>query len=111
VSIELTGDRFIRQKDLTAIRLDQIRDEVYVVAGVGAFTPDGTDVYELTASAARKALSRATSRRKITSEFLRKVAEIHQSVPDGQRLAAVKAAFCVKNARHSATSRRPAGKG
>ena len=93
VSINLRAkDGFIRQKDLAAIRLDQIRDEVYAVAGVGAFTPDGDD-YELSDAQARTTLNRVTSRRKLTPEFLSRVAEIHQAAPEGGRIEAVKAAF------------------
>jgi hypothetical protein len=88
-------DGFIRQKDLTAIRLDQIRDEVYAVAGIGAFTPDG-DEYEHTGADARKALNRVTSRRKLTPEFLTRVAEIYQAAPDGRRIEAVRAAFGIE---------------
>lgn len=101
VSLKLDGAGFIRQKDLTAIRLDHIRAEVYAVAGVGAFIPDGGDDYGqtdyvLNAEKAREAVKTAASRRRITPEFLHRVAEIHQSAPKGERLAAVKAAFSVK---------------
>lgn len=101
VSIQMGGDGFIRQKDLTAIKIDQIRAEVYAVAGVGAFIPDGGDdygqtEYVLNAERAREAVKRAASRRRITPEFLHRVAEIHQSAPEGERLAAVRAAFKVK---------------
>ncbi len=100
VSIKLSGDGFIRQKDLTAIRLDQIRGEVYAVAGVGAYIPEGgsnygeTD-YQLSAAKARKALKKAGSRRTITPGFLAKVAEIHNNAPEGTRTNAVVAAFKV----------------
>lgn len=105
------GERLLRAKDLTAIKLDQIRNEVYAVAGVGAFVPyavagvgaDEVDVddygqidIELTAEEAVKAVKRATTtRRKITPEFLSRVAAMHQAAPEGERLAAVKAAFMV----------------
>lgn len=95
VSVHLfAGENPVRAKDLAAIKLDQIRDEVYGVAGVGAFTPDGTGDYELTGADARTAVRRAT-RQKITPDFLRTVAKVHQGAPDGARLAAVKAAFKV----------------
>ncbi|RAV00669.1 hypothetical protein DQP58_00060 [Mycobacterium colombiense] len=96
VSMNLrTAEGFIRQKDLAAIKLDQIRHEVYSVAGVGGFTADGDD-YELTGADARKAVDRATSRRRLTPDLLRKVAETHQSAPAGERVAAVRGAFQVK---------------
>lgn len=95
VSVHLVaGEMPIKAKALAAIKLDQIRDEVYAVAGVGAFTPDGTDDYELTGTDARKAVRRAT-RQKITPEFLHTVADVYNGAPDGNRLAAVKAAFKV----------------
>lgn len=102
VSIDLqSGDGFIRQKDLAAIKLDDIRSEVYAVAGVGAYIPEGewfhghTD-YQLSASKARKAVKEAGSRRKITPEFLTRAAEIYQNAPEGGRIEAVKAAFVAK---------------
>lgn len=102
VSVTLRADQgFLRQKDLAAIRLDQIRPEVYSVAGVAAFTTDGVDDEgmddyvdnPMTRADARKAVSRAASRTKITPEFLRRVAEIYRAAPDGARIEAVKAAF------------------
>ena len=107
----IAGDKLLRAKDLTAIKLDQIRNEVYAVAGVGAFVPyadprvgafefdvddEGQTEIELTAQEAVKAVKRATTtRRKITPEFLSRVAAMHQAAPEGERLAAVKAAFTV----------------
>lgn len=100
VSIRLWADeRLLRPRDLTAIPLDDIRDQVYAFAGIGAFTPDGEE-YSLGGAAARKAVNRAASRRKITPEFLGRVAEIHQATPEGGRLAAVIAAFGVSE-RHA----------
>ena len=123
VTLRAAGDKLIRAKDLTAIRLDQIRNEVYAVVGVGWFTfvPAGSEDnydednyeshssqitvvrpgvwefdHELTGEDAIKAVKRATTRRhKITPEFLSRVAEIHQGASEGGRLAAVKAAFVV----------------
>jgi predicted lipoprotein len=111
-SITLTaGDKLLRTKDLTAIKLDQIRLEVCAVAGVGAFVPYvvagvdpadfdvddyGQTEIELSHAVARKAINRATSRRKITPEFLSRVAEIYQGAPEGGRIEAVKAAFSAR---------------
>ncbi|MEE6175631.1 hypothetical protein [Mycobacterium sp. 050134] len=95
VSIKLVaGENAIRAKDLLAIKLDRIRDEVYAFAGVAGFTPDGTDDYEQTGSDAVRAVRRIT-RRKITPDFLCDVAEVHRAAPEGSRLAAVQAAFHV----------------
>lgn len=94
------GDRFIRPKDLAAIKLDDIRDDVYLVAGIGAFIPNGEFHYgdcdyELNQSTARKVLARAGSQRKMTPELLAKVAEIHNNAPKGTKTSAVVAAFRV----------------
>ncbi|WP_197377554.1 hypothetical protein [Mycolicibacterium baixiangningiae] len=95
VSIKIAGeDGFIRQKDLAAIRLADIREEVYTAVGIGSFTTEGDD-YELSSPEARKALTRATTRRKVDDNLLRRVAEVHQSVPEGGRIAAVMGAFHV----------------
>lgn len=91
--IKLTcAERPLRAKDLIDVKLDQIRAEVYAVAGVGAFSPEGGD-YELSNSEARKTVQRSTSRRKITPEFLALVAQAHQNAPEGARTEAVMAAF------------------
>lgn len=87
-------DGGLQTKDLHAIRLDDIREIVYTAIGIGAFTPDGEE-YSMTSAEARKAVNRATSRRTMTNERLRHVAEIHRAAPEGRRLAAVKAAFQV----------------
>jgi|SRR5271155_2100884 len=86
----------IRAKDLAAVKLDRVMHEVYSVVGIGAFTPDGSDEYTLKGQKAVNAVKRATSRRRITPEFLSKIAQIHQSVPEGGRLAAIQAAFKVE---------------
>jgi hypothetical protein len=68
-NINLVADEtFLRPTDLSDIRLDDIRAEVYAIAGVGAFTPKGDD-YELPPADARKAVQRATSRRKLLQSF------------------------------------------
>jgi hypothetical protein len=98
VSIKLRpaeGERHIRAKDLAAIKLDQLRDECFAVAGV--FTPisDGEGLTH-TVSAARKLTERSATRRKVTPELLSRVAEIYTSTPATQadaRVDAVVAAF------------------
>jgi len=99
VCIKLSADeRFIRAKDLSVIKLDELREEAYALAGVLTQTPDGKLVRKYTPAtyqANRKRIERATSRRKVTPEFLRRVAELHNGTPEGGRLEAVKAAFSV----------------
>lgn len=95
VSITLyAGESGLRTKDLHAIRLDDIREIVYEAIGIGAFGPDG-DEYSMTSAEARKEANRATSRRTVTDERLKRVAEIHRAAPEGRRVAAVRAAFHV----------------
>ncbi|BBZ74138.1 DUF6214 family protein [Mycobacterium paraseoulense] len=92
VSVELrSGERPILAKDLVAIKLDQLRDEAFLV--VGMIIPDTEGGHDAIHRVARKTLDRMTSRRKITPEFLARVAEIHRAAPEGGRLAAVTAAF------------------
>jgi hypothetical protein len=101
VSVTLrAGEGFVRQKDLTATKLDDIRADVYAVAGINASIPKGEwhhgySHYQLDASNTRKVLRKAGSRRKITPELLAKVAEIHNNAPKGTRTSAVVAAFDV----------------
>lgn len=92
-SITLKADgKPLRPTDLTAIKLDHIRAEVYAVAGVGAFDSRGED-HDLTPAEARKAVDKASSRRKLDRDFLADVAEVHQAASEGGRTDAVMAAF------------------
>jgi len=78
VSITLKAqDRPIRQKDLTATKLDQIRDEAYQVAGMLVVADE--NMFTAGPRFIRKALNTSASRRKITPDFLRRVADIYQS--------------------------------
>jgi hypothetical protein len=93
------GGTLVRAKDLTAIKLDNLRDDVFALAGVFVPNPDGGLVRKFGPGSFhkdRKRTERATQRRKITPEFLNRVAEIHNGAPEGGRVAAIKAAFKVK---------------
>lgn len=91
------SESHVRAKDLNAIKLDNLRDDVYAAAGVFVRNPDGGFMRKLGRfHQDRKRVERATQRRKITPEFLGQVAEIHKAAPERGRLAAVKAAFKVK---------------
>jgi hypothetical protein len=86
----------VRARDLNAIKLDSLRDDVYAAVGVFVPNPDGGYVRRLGPSRFRedrKRVERATERRKITPEFLSRVAEIHNNALPGGRLEAVCAAF------------------
>lgn len=88
------GDRFVRPKDLTSLRLDDVRDEVYTAAGIGVVVPNGEE-RELNPSDTRKMVRRTTSQRKMTPELIAKVAEIHNAAPKGAKTSAIVAAFRV----------------
>jgi hypothetical protein len=85
--------------DLNTIKLDDLRDDIYGLAGVFVPNPDGNGLVHRLGPAAfrqdRKRVESVTRRRKVTAEFLSQVAEVHQAAPERARLEAVKAAFCV----------------
>jgi hypothetical protein len=88
----------VRAKDLNAIKLEDLRDDVYAAAGVFVPNPDGGFVRKLGPSSFqrdRKRVERVTRRRKVTPEFLSQVAEVYNSAPVGSRIGAIKAAFVV----------------
>jgi hypothetical protein len=95
----------VRTKDLKAIHLEKLRDDVYAYVGVWRPNPNapkgrsswvhesGTKSYLRD----RKTIERAVQRRRrITPEFLKRVAELHNSAPAGSRLDTVCAAFEVR---------------
>jgi hypothetical protein len=91
VSVKLAaGETFIRAKDLTAIKLDRLRDEAVRAVGVLVPDPDGHEAHPIFI---RTVLSRSSTRRKITPEFLAQVAEAYTKAPDGERNSAVAATF------------------
>jgi hypothetical protein len=87
----------VRAKHLTEIKLDNLRDDAYAAAGVFVRNPDGGGYARKFGPGRfredRKRVERATERRKVTPEFLSRVAEIHNNAPHGGRLEAVRAAF------------------
>ena len=94
VSIKLcAGDDFIRTKDLTAIKLDQLRDEA--VNAVGMMIPDPDGGHDAPVKIVRKALRQATTRRKINTDFLRRIAETYKNAPAGDRAEPIRATFGV----------------
>lgn len=89
----------VRARDLNAIKLDDLRDDIYAVAGVFVLNPDGGGYIRKLGPASfkqdRKRVQNVTRRRKVTPEFLSQVADVHNGAPAGGRLEAVKAAFSV----------------
>jgi hypothetical protein len=87
----------VRARDLSTSGLDRIRDKAYAITGV--FTPNPAGGWTrplspetLEADAAR--VKRAASPPKqMTTEFLARVAEIHNNTPRGNRIEAIRAAM------------------
>lgn len=91
------SETYVRAKHLSGVKLDSLRDDVYAYAGVFTRNPDsGGWIQNMTGYRQnRKRVERATTRRKVTPEFLSRVAQLHNGTPEGGRLEAVKAAFGV----------------
>jgi hypothetical protein len=86
----------VRAKDLNVIKLDNLRDDVYAAAGVFVPNSEGGFVRKLGRfHQDRKRVESATQRRKVTPEFLGRVAEVYNGAPVGGRLEAIRAAFVV----------------
>lgn len=97
VSVKLMAGRtHLRAKDLMAIKLDHLCHEAFAVAGVFEPTIDGEMVGELTPRLVRKVID-SSRRRKITPEFLKRIAKVHNSSPAGKRVEAISAAFDVSD--------------
>jgi hypothetical protein len=86
----------VRARDLAAIRLDDLREDVYAAAGVFEGGPKlwayvhGRDSLRRD----RRKVREAAKRRKITPEFLRQVAETHAAA-SGAKVVAVADSFGV----------------
>jgi hypothetical protein len=92
------GGNPIRATDLDAIKLDDLRDDVYGAAGVFVPNPDGGYVRKIGPTSFqrdRKRVEQVTRRRKVTPEFLSQVAEVYNGAPVGGRIAAIRTAFVV----------------
>jgi hypothetical protein len=86
----------VRAKDLKGIKLDELRADVFGYVGVFAPNPAGGWVRKVgrgTLGADRKHVERAATRRKVTPQFLKQVAEIYNGAAAGGRFEAVRAAF------------------
>ncbi|MGA5543516.1 hypothetical protein ACPCIR_16805 [Mycobacterium sp. NPDC051198] len=86
----------VRAKDLTDVRLDNIRDDAFAV--VGLWHGEGSAKVHTWGRSSfatdRKSVEAVSKRRKLTPELLQRIAEIHRSVPTA-RVDAVMAAFGV----------------
>jgi len=87
----------LRAKDLTAIRLDDIREDVYAAVGVFKGNPTDGWVHEGGRESARRdrrKVREAVKRRTITTVLLQQVAATHAAAA-GAKVAAVADAFGV----------------
>jgi hypothetical protein len=87
----------VRTRDLSATWLERVRDKAYAATGIFTANPSGGWVRTLGPGTlpadARQVKRAATSPRKMTPEFLTRVAEVYNSTPLGSRTEAVCAAF------------------
>jgi hypothetical protein len=99
VQLSATNETTVRPKDLRAIELENLRRDVYGYIGVWRTDSSGNPVRVIRPGgfrADKKAADKAVQgRRKITPEFLSRVAEVHNNAPTGEKLDAVMAAFNV----------------
>jgi hypothetical protein len=93
------GGGAVRTKHLKALRLDELRDDVYAAAGV--FTPTAAGGFmrklgPLPYQQHRERVKQATGQRStITPEFLGRVADLYNGADEGARVEAITAAFRV----------------
>lgn len=90
----------VRAKDLRAFKLDELRDDVYAYVGVFMPNPAAPGQWMLRVGPGsyhqdRKRVEQAARRRKVTPGLLEKVAKVHTTAREGERLEAVRAAFQV----------------
>jgi hypothetical protein len=93
------GGGAVRTKHLKALRLDDLRDEVYAAAGVFTRNAAGRVMRKLGPlpyQQDRERVKEATGRRSaLTPEFLGRVADLYNGADGGARVAAITAAFRV----------------
>ncbi|WP_111509544.1 hypothetical protein [Mycobacterium kyogaense] len=95
VRIEIEGgESFLRAKDLAAIKIDDLRSEAFGLSGVD-YDEHGNLVHRRNYVRDRKRVDQIKSRRKVTPDLLKRVAEIHNDAPEGARTEAIKSAFDV----------------
>lgn len=104
ISLKLSADDgcVVRPKDLNALSLEKMRDDLFAYVGVFRENPDGGWVHTRGSDSLfrrdRKAVEKAVSqsRRKMTDEFKQQIADVYNGAPAGTRIAAIKAAFGVE---------------
>lgn len=98
----VSGEYGVRPKDLSSISLEKMRDDFFAYAGIYRPNPDGGWVHTRGTEALfrqdRKVVENAGAqqRRKMTPELKHRVADIYNNAPAGTRIAAIRAAFGLK---------------
>ncbi len=91
------GDHGVRVKDLKVLALETLMHDAFAVAGVYRRNPKGPGLVATRGPGThirdRRVVEAAGKRRTITPELLRRVAEIHRSTPEGERIMAVREEF------------------
>jgi hypothetical protein len=88
------GESYLRSKDLAAIKIDELCIEAFAFTGVTK-TEDGRFVHRLNYRRDRKRVEQVKTRRTMTPDLIARVAQIHDTTPEGSRIAAIRAAFNV----------------
>jgi hypothetical protein len=89
------GESYLRSKDLAAIKINELCIEAFALFGVTK-TEDGRFVHRLNYRRDRQRVEHIkTRRRTMTPDLIARVAQIHDTTPEGSRIAAIRAAFNV----------------
>jgi hypothetical protein len=94
VSIRMLSDENLFNAKSLA-KIDNLRDEVFAVVGVLQQEPDGRWVHRHAYEYIPAVIAQALSPRKLTDEFLNRVAQVHNAAPIGKRTDAICAEFGV----------------
>ncbi|MFM8857463.1 MAG: hypothetical protein ACKOI2_09735 [Actinomycetota bacterium] len=91
------GDQGVRTADLEMLVLKNLMHDAFAITGIYRPNPQGPGLVATRGPGMfirdRKVVEAASKRRKVTPALLRQVAEIHSSVPEGERIKAIRNAF------------------
>jgi hypothetical protein len=101
VQLSATNETTVRPKDLKSIELENLRRDIYGYVGVWRTDAETGDMIRVIRAGGFRADCKAADkaiqgRRKLTPEFFKRVADVHNNAPVGTKLAAVMAAFDVR---------------
>jgi hypothetical protein len=100
-SLSSAGQITVRPKDFRALKLDELRSDVYAYVGVLVPNPDVPGQLMIRVGPGvsyregREHVKQVTHRRRITPELLERVAKVCATAREGAQMEAVKAAFQV----------------